>query len=228
MRIPVGVPRSHARPLYARIVPDDVRSSIRTVKQSVSELVGERAVAASEALRSLATLAHRCRHAVPRRGEPPAAWIATDARVRPSGATGTPERQGNVEAATSSHLVGLGVVGTITAGPTAIGQAVDALSPLAMCLVAGLVVGHYPLDLGLDLSAGMANLAVAVFASFLVMGLVVVTVAAIGGALALSYAITRRRLERPWSCLLSLSTRQPGLPPYGLHQHGRTQSCGGA
>lgn len=69
MRIPVGVSRSHARPLYARIVPDDVRSSIRTVKQSVSELVGERPMAGLEALRSLATLAHRCRHAVPRRGE---------------------------------------------------------------------------------------------------------------------------------------------------------------
>ncbi len=48
---------SHARPLYARTVPDDVRSSIRTVKQSVSELVGERPLAGLEALRSLATWA---------------------------------------------------------------------------------------------------------------------------------------------------------------------------
>ncbi len=48
---------SHTRPLLARTLPDDVRSSIRTVKESVSELVGERPLAGLEALRSLATWA---------------------------------------------------------------------------------------------------------------------------------------------------------------------------
>jgi len=48
---------SHARPLFARTVPDDVRSGIRTVQQSVSELVTERPLAGLAALRSLATWA---------------------------------------------------------------------------------------------------------------------------------------------------------------------------
>jgi hypothetical protein len=38
-------------------VPDDVRSSIATVKRSVSELVSERPLAGLEALRSMATWA---------------------------------------------------------------------------------------------------------------------------------------------------------------------------
>jgi hypothetical protein len=48
------------------------------------------------------------------------------------------------------------------------------------------------MDLGLDPSAAMANLAVAVFATFLVIGLVVVAVAAIGGAMGCALALRLR------------------------------------